>query len=189
MTHLQAIESELSLCVDELNVLQSEGVVEQMFYSYVEKLMKVSIQLQSLLINVGTDPDPEVNKLRYFVFVICNLICGATNTLQKLKINTDDGWTRVFQELKFVSYTSNVMSLAPGKIGAISKVLATGTTIQNERQFMVVSSRARDTRMCSILKKISTALSALNTSAGGTYFDFLGGKGSNDMLMIIDHLA
>jgi hypothetical protein len=188
MTHLQAIESELSMCVDELNVLQAGRVDVQTFGMYSFKLMQVTLELSYLIANVQKDKIMSVNIQNFVLLPIYNLILEATGVFNKLNISRPSGWKSALVEINNVRRVSSILGHAPGQIGAICRILAAKTTVE-EKVFLSTLPHNRDNIMCSILQSISTALSALNTEAGGNYFDFLGEKGSKNMLMIIKHLA
>ncbi len=176
------------MCVDELNVLQSRRAVEPTCYVYVDKLTRVNDELSNLTVNVTRDYNGEVKVLNLVIAPIYNLMLQATGIFKELNISRPSQWKLALLEINNVKRVSYILGYAPGRIGAICRILATKTTV-DETVFLSTEPHKRDGRMCSILSNISTALSALNTGAGGNYFNFLGERGSTNMLNIIDILA
>jgi hypothetical protein len=186
MERMHALESELSMCMDELSMLQSQ--TSRVYYSaasdFRSKLLAVVEKINSIADKVKDKPwlRAEITTISHAVFI-------AYGAVKNLDLEKHEDWKKVFTAVNQLNYFTYVIqpgvSLCDPRLGKICYALSSGTNISHPQRFKSTnSSLSRNNEMLAILSKVSVNLSAL-AIADPSFYSFLGTEGEKLMNEII----
>jgi hypothetical protein len=190
MERMHALESELSVCMDELSMLQSH--TSRLYYSPASdfrlKLLTAVEKITSIADTLRGNPwlHAEITTVSYAVF-------SAYDAVKDLDIESRGDWEKVFTAVNQLNHFARVIqpgaTLCDPKIGKICYAISSGTNIPNKTRFKSINSlQSRNDEMLAILSKVSANLSALAVK-DQSFYSFLGADGERLMNEIISLLT
>ena len=183
MTHLQAIESELGLCMDELRMLQSSAN-PNIHYKFVLD----GLQLKLIEITKLMPRDTEI-KIAFIgiVYIIVQAVYLAKTEVWSLDIQNHEHWERTYNVFEILHKTFVALQfgseLIHKKFENICDALAKGTAIRNKKRFLSMSV-SRNSTMLEIMSKVGKLLSEVK-NGDDDFYGFLGPEAKNKMEEII----
>jgi len=172
------------MCVDELNVLQSQAGYS--FPDYVEVLTELDNKLFSLVTSTKT----ENIFLLPFIYMIYVSIHNAKNTVVPLDIRSNTAWAKVLAAIKQVNSEMSLMAkgaqyLNPPELNQVCLKLVSATVVNDYNFLDIQRPTHRNKRMIQLLRDVGFSLS----NPRADFYSFIGLNGMAIMKEIITHLT
>jgi len=188
MAHRQAIESELSMCVEELRMLQASALRTYDYRLVLLGLLEKMVEIPELI--EGSNPISSL-QLKVHVYMINEVVRKAHISLKTLDITDWNDWKRVFGVVKQLNATFSILEFGAGfidkKLEKVCTALSTGTSISSEANFLGLRA-SKNAEMLNILSKVGRLLA---DARGGdeNFYGFLGPRVKKKMEEIITLLT
>jgi hypothetical protein len=189
MSKQYAIEHELGLCVEELDMLQTlmnpRRKPVAMKTTYVNVLANLVGTLDELIQTIQSEKSDMGSYIKMIRFVIGR----AYSKVNGLNISIDHNWVKVLNTIKHVNSAVSAFEIGAGIVNqnlqSVCGALRVATTIDESEFLNIRPETGRNQRMIELLKNIGNKLNDLQTKPPADFYSFLGGEGSKTMGRLI----